>query len=235
MSKTVAFVTLSLLAAVVATVGVASDGTFFSDLWSQLFWLIVGTLATTFVLEAILERDAQTRQRSRDAFACRTFTAEMMKALGEIAGLASPDERLFEAAVSGDAPFEAAIGEAASAIERSPGLDPPAYARYSLDVASGLRDLSRNYIRLFSSNQAEMLVNYRELNELASRWGYIDEFSAGFQLSLASLNAADPDRVAREARVKQQIASTRSLLAKTARQLAALAAKSATRKSIFAD
>jgi hypothetical protein len=232
MSKKVAFIGLSLLAVVFGVLGHRSEAAFLSDLWSQLFWLAVGTLATTFVPQAMLQRADQVRRRSADAFAFRTFSATMMNALQQVVGLEPKNQGLFEAALSGDKEFEAAAADVASLIEQSGSFEPSTYLRYYLDVAGGLRDLSRNYIRLFSANRNEMLAQYHELNELANLWNYKDEFSEHAREYTTSLRAEAPDRIAREATLRSQVSSARCLVVKTARQLAKLAAKNATGKSM---
>jgi hypothetical protein len=78
-----------------------------------------------------------------------------------------------------------------------------------------------------------MLVHYRELNELANRWSYRDEFSADSRPYTASLKADDPIRLEREAKLLDQVSSARTLVANTARQLAKLSAKNATGKSTY--
>jgi hypothetical protein len=140
MSKRVAFIVLVVLAVVFAALGRGLQANFLSDLWSQLFWLTLGTLATTFVLDAILQRAAHVRQRSRDAFAFRSLAANMLNALHGIVGLQRMNERLFEAALSGDKQFEAAAAHVTSLIEQSPSFEPGIYVKYYLDIASGLRD-----------------------------------------------------------------------------------------------
>jgi hypothetical protein len=233
MSKRIAFIALLVLLAVFAGLGRRWQANFLSDLWSQLFWLTLGTLATTFVLAAILERDAHARQRSRDAFAFRTFSANILNALHGMVGLEPKSEKLFEAALSGDKQFEAAALDVASMIEQSSSVEPSTYLKYYLDVAGGLRDLSRNYIRLFSANRTEMLAHYRELNDLANHWDYKDEFSERSRDYTASIATTDPDRLAHEASLQGQLASARGLVVSTARQLAKLAAKNATGKGFY--
>lgn len=233
MSKRVAFIALLILLAVFAGLGHRWQANFLSDLWPQLFWLTLGTLVTTFVLAAVLDRDARARQRSRDAFAFRTFSANMLNALREIVELETGSERLFEAALSGDKQFEAAALEVASLIQKSPRVEPSTYLKYYIELGGGLKDLSRNYIRLFSANRIEMLAHYRELNDLANHWDYKDEFSERSRDYTASLTTTAPDRLAREASVQGQLASVRGLVVNTARQLAKLAAKNATGKGFY--
>lgn len=233
MSKRAAFIALFALIALFAGLGRRWEPNFLSDLWSQLFWLTLGTLATTFLLGAILERGERRRQRSRDAFAFRSFSAKMLNALHQMVRPEPESESLFEAALSGDKQFEAAVLDVMSLIEESPSVEPSIYLKYSGDVADGLRNLSNNYIRLFSANKKEMLAQYRELNELANHWNYKDEFSEGSRAYTASLAITDPGRVSREASLQGQLASARGLVVSTARQLAKLAAKNATGKGFY--
>jgi hypothetical protein len=233
MSKKVAFVALALLAVTFAVVGRRLQANFLSDLWSQLFWLSVGTLTTTFVLEAILQRGVKRRQRARDAFAFRSFSANMMIALQEMIGLKQTNDKLFEAALSGDKQFEVATAEVASSIEESEGFEANAYVKYYLDIGSGLRTLSAQYIRLFSANQKDMLLQYQELNALANLWQYKDEFSAGSRQYAASLNADNPDKALRDTALAAQVSSARALVVNTSKVVAKLAAKAATGKSFY--
>ena len=233
MSKRTAFIALVVLAVVFASLGRRWQANFLSDLWSQLFWLTLGTLATTFLLNAILERAAHARQRSKDAFAFRSFSSNMLNALHAIVGLQPSKESLFEAALSGDKQFEAAAAYVRSVIEQSPGFDPGTYLKHYLYVAGGLRDLSRNYIRLFSANGQEMLAHYQELNELANHWDYKDEFSERSREYTASLATTDLGRLAREASLEGQLSAARAVVLSTATLLANLAAKNATGKGFY--
>jgi len=65
-SKTRVFIVLAIIAAILGVLAVRHDATFRVTLWSQLFWLTVGTIATTFLLNAILERDLLSRHPRRD-------------------------------------------------------------------------------------------------------------------------------------------------------------------------
>jgi magnesium-transporting ATPase (P-type) len=55
MTKTLAFIALAFIALVAAIIGSQNGQDFFSNLWSQIFWLAIGTLVTVFILESILE------------------------------------------------------------------------------------------------------------------------------------------------------------------------------------
>lgn len=233
MSKKIAFIALAALAIVFAVVGRRVETNFLTDVWSQLFWLSVGTLSTTFVLEAILQHSAKRRQRSLDAFAFRSFSANMMTGLQEIVGLGKPNDNLLEAALSGDKQFEAAAAEVASQIEQSAGFEPDSYLKHYLDIASGLRDFSRLYIRLFSTNRKDMLLQYQELNGLANRWEYMNEFSQGSREYVASRTVDNPEKLLHEKAFAAQKSAARSLVVTTGQQVAKLAAKLAAGKSFY--
>lgn len=233
MSKRIAFVALAVLAIVFAAVGRRVEMNFLRDVWSQLFWLSVGTLSTTFVLEAILQYGAKRRQRSVDAFAFRSFSANMMTVLQEIVGLGKTNGALFEAALFGDKQFEVAVAKTSSLIEQSAGFEPNIYLKYYLDVASGLRDFARQHIRLFSTNRKDMLTQYQELNALANLWDYKDEFSERSREYAASLTADNLDKIPRDKAFAAQKSSARSLVVTTGQQVARLAAKLATGKSFY--
>jgi len=234
MSKKVAFITLLLLAAVFFIAGYYLQEDFLSDLWSQLFLLILGALITTFVLEAILRRDAQQRARAKDAFAFRTFSANILNALQAVVELKQTNQEVFEAALSDNKRFAKAAAEISSQIELSPGFDPDAYLKYRLDFASGLREFSRGYIRLFTTNRQDMLTEYRELNELANRWlAYIDEFSEGSRNYTATLKPEDSDKLSREAAFRAQVTSARDTVVVTAKKVALIAAKAAEGKGFY--
>jgi hypothetical protein len=233
MSKKVAFIALLLLAVVFFVAGYYLQEDFLSDLWSQLLFLVLAALITTFVLEAILRRDAQQRGRAKDAFAFRTFSANILNALQAVVELKQTSEKVFEAALSGNKQFATAAAEVAAQIELSPGFDPDAYERYSLDIASGLRDFSRGYIRLFTTNRQDMLTQYRDLNELANRWSYMDELSERARKHTATLTPEDPDKLLREAAFRAQVASARDAAVLTAKKVAVLAAKVAEGKGFY--
>jgi hypothetical protein len=233
MSKRVAFVVLVVLAIVFGGLAWYREADFLAEAWSQLFWLTLATLTTTFVLDAILQRAAEASRRSRDAFAFRSFAAHMLEALSGIVLLSKQGDQILEAALSGDEAFEAAARGMAGLIEQSSGFDPGAYHRNSQNVASGLRDLSVSYIRLFSASRKDMLDLYKGLNSLANEWGYRDEFSEGWRTYTDSPATIAADRAVREAALQRQIASARTLTISTARQLAQLAARVARGKGFY--
>ena len=233
MSKKIAFVTLALLAVVFVVLGRRFQPGFLSDLWSQLFWLCVGTLATTFVLESILNHAAQRRRHSADAFAFRSFSANLLMKLQAIANTPQQTDELFEAALSGNKEFAQAAATAASAIGKSTAVDPALYLTNYLDIANALRDFSRQYIRLYSTSRKDMLTQYHELTDLANLWKYADEFSERAREYMASLKADNPNKAQREKAYGAQALLARDALVKTASQIAKLAAKTADGRGFY--
>jgi hypothetical protein len=153
MSRSFAFISLVLLAAAFFVVGSRFEANFLSDLWSQLFLLTVGTLSTTFVLDALLRRREQQRSRAADAFALRSFIATMLKPIQQMVGPEQTNEKLFEAVLAGNKEFEAAAHQVLFMVEGSTNFEPASYVKYRLDISDGLRTLARQYIRLFSSDR----------------------------------------------------------------------------------
>lgn len=233
MSKKIAFITLALLAIVFAVLGRRFQSGFLSDFWSQLFWLCTGTLATTFVLESILEHAAQRRRRSADAFAFRSFSANLLMKLQAIARIPHKTDELLEAVLTGNKEFALAAAAAASTIAEASSLDPALYITYYQDVASALRDFARQYIRLFSSSRKDMLMQYRELTDLANLWKYMDEFSDRAREYAASLKPDNPDNTARVKAYQAQYNLARDAMVNTGRQIANLAAKTAAGKGFY--
>lgn len=228
LSKTAIFLLLALFAAAFLLLGLQSDPAFLPDVWSQLFWLTVGTILTTFVLGTILERDQITRSRREDQFAFRTFTSGMLRLLLEMAG--SPPElrdllvrTLFDKREFADAAEKAAQFLSSSAAS----LNAASYQQYYLDVASGLRDLSRGYIRVFSSSRQEMVDNYCALQALAARWVYSDALTVGYREYTESLSPADEHRRKRELETQRRSKEALETLKDTANFLSVLAQRAA--------
>jgi hypothetical protein len=226
MYKIAVFLSLAALAAVFATFGFLADDHFLADRWSQLFWLTVSTMATSFVLQTILQYDERKRRRASDAFAFRAFTANMLNLLVEMCDLNFGDD-LFSAALSGAQDFDKTADKVAHAIGASTAFCADKYHRYYLDISNGLRDLSRNYIRLFASTRSAMVQVYRELQQLAAKWGYKDELTVRHEEFTQSLREQDPDHQHRVAATVQARNDARTLLVQTANYLAGLAHKGA--------
>ena len=140
---------------------------------------------------------------------------------------------MFEAALSGDQKFDEAAKDAASRIQKSVDFDPGAYLKHYLDISGSLRTLANNYIRLFSSNEKDMLTQYRELVALANEWTYVDEFSERSREYTKSLAADDSDKSKRVAEYDAQSSSARSVVVNTSKQVAELAAKTAHGKGFY--
>ena len=227
MSRPIAFMLLALLAGLFFGIGHLFEPHFLADLWSQLFMLTVGTLATTFVLDALLRRDTRHRQLMRDALAFRTFATNLLSQLLEISGARTASRELFEAALAGDKPFALVAAQIAETISQSSQLEPSAHARYYLNISSVLRDLSKQYIRLFSANQREMVTLFQELDGLANRWVYYNEFSHSAIAYRTKLRPDDPNKTEREADFQAQTDAARVIATETANKIADLATRSA--------
>jgi hypothetical protein len=212
----------SLLALALAAVGASvwSGQPLFSDAWSQVFWLAAGTLVTTFVLEAVLQADESARRRSDDAFAYRVFLGTMLVALHRMAGLSDTSRSV----ATGEAVFDAKAFAAASeqlsvAIAGATDLDIEAYREKGRDMAGAIMDVSRNYIRVFCADKAEMVRRYLELQELAGRWRYVDELSEGFIKFTSESDPGSTSRLAREASTAKARTDVLGLVKQTARSL----------------
>lgn len=233
MFKVVIFILLAVLTAAFAILGIMADEGFFRDLWSQLFWLTAGVIATTFILERILQHDEASRRRAEDAFAFRTFTAYILTKLLEMSECITKfEDDLFVAALSGKYEFDALANKAAQTIATSTGFRRDVYRRSYLDISNNLRDLARNYIRLFASSREEMVRTYRELEQLAATWEYKDEFSEGYQEYTNSLTPGDDERQRREAKMTQEESEAKVMLSQTATYIGNLAHKAATTRGM---
>lgn len=233
LSKTVIFIILTFIAALFGILAVKKDATFQTTLWSQLFWLSVGTIATTFLLNAILERDLSARRRREDQFAFRTFTATILSSL-----LAMIDTRgavldqLVASALASNKKFAEAARNTSTLVAKATVINPESYDSHYLDVASHLRDLANRFIRLYSKSQQEMLEHYQNLQGLARRWIYRDVFAERSMVYTSSLDPTDPIRQKREAEFSQEIVEVQKLLNDTASYLSDLAGRVATGSGI---
>jgi hypothetical protein len=233
MSKLTAFVVLLLIAGVFLALGYRFEANFLSDLWSQLFMLTVGTLSTTIVLEAVLKHGADRRDRAKDAFALRSFSATMLSDLLEIVGVQGGDQELLEAAVAGKSQFAAAAAKVASHIENSTALAPDAYLAHYIDIENNLRTLSRQYIRLFSANRQDMVTQFRDLNQLAAAWRYMSRLSKNDRNNIEKMPQDDPYKQSAEKELSEQKTSALTAAANTAKMLSLLVAKNADGKVFY--
>lgn len=224
MGKISIFIALSLIAVVFGILAGRKDVTFEVSIWSQLFWLTVGTIATTFFVNAVLERDLSARRRKEDEFAFRTFTATILYSLLQIVKAASLSlNQLAVSALESNKKFAEAAEQTRTAIAASAAIEPGLYNAHYLDVASHLRELANRFIRLYSKDHKEMIVHYQDLQELARRWNYKDIFSEGALAYTNSLEPADRIRIEREAEFSREVAAVKDLLKDTATYLSHLA------------
>lgn len=230
LSKSRIFVLLALIAAILGVLAARNDATFRGTVWSQVFWLTVGTLATTFLLNRILEKDVASRRRKEDQFAFRTFVATTVSSLLDMSN-ADPviTNELMASALTDNKKFAHAIKNARDLISTAAMIQTDAYASSYLDIASHLRDLANRFIRLFSSNEQEMVQHYQSLQRLARGWIYRDHFSERSQNYTNSLEQTDPVRQKREAELASEIADVQVLLKETTEYLAALTTRVAAR------
>jgi hypothetical protein len=73
-------------------------------------------------------------------------------------------------------------------------LDDTQYQLRYLEISSGLREIARNYIRLYSSSQTEMAEHFGRLDELARGWTYRYDLTEGAASYRKELEAEDPRR-----------------------------------------
>jgi hypothetical protein len=109
------------------------------------------------------------------------------------------------------------------------------YGRRGGDVASGLRNLSREFPRIYCATKEEMVERFLALNNLALRWEYIDEFSRGFETYTEGSNISEEDRNARRARIKEQELKAASTLKDTAKYVGEIAKNSGVIVGVAAD
>lgn len=180
-SRRFIFLTLAMLAIAFGALSVLNKPDFFNDVFPQLFWLTIGTIATTFVLETLLQQDTENRRREEDSFAFRTFAASMTESLLEISRSHGSNTNLIDTALFDKEGFALAVRDACQVVIASKEIDMEAYNRQYLNFENGIRDLSRNYIRLFASSQKDMAQTYRQLQKLANRWVYRYELTSSFR------------------------------------------------------
>lgn len=229
-SKSRVFIVLVLIAAGLGFLAARNDATFRATLWSQMFWLTIGTIATTFLLNAILERDLAARRRKQDQFAFRTFTGTILSSLLDITSARlTVTNQLMSSALTGNKEFAQSAQTTSELISKATEIQPDAYHSHYLDVANHLRDLANRFIRLYSANYEEMVEHYQNLQRLARKWNYRDVFSEGSISYTNSLDPADPVRKSREASLAGEMAEAKALLIETAAYLSDLARDVATK------
>src|SRR4051794_22116965 len=93
LSRARIFALVALLGVLFGVGSFLATGTSMAGIWGQLFWLTIGVLATSFLLETVLNRDRERRIRAEDGFAFRTFSGSMMDRLLQMSKRARPVER----------------------------------------------------------------------------------------------------------------------------------------------
>jgi len=231
MTKTLMFILLSTLAFIAAVFGTKNNPDFFDDFWYQVFWLSIGTILTVFFLESILEQADKRRRRKADAFALRTFVANMLHNLNLIMGSKSNDDDLFTAALKGDKQFAMESSKMLKTIKASKSFSLQEYEKNYLNISSGLRSLSTNHIRLFSVNEREMINQYKELNKLADQWNYISDFSEDHQKYISSLEEIRNQKELEN--TQKHIENTKKIIFTTAENLVKIIMKNSEGKTNF--
>lgn len=218
-----------------AAIGVKAGNEVFKDLWSQLFWLTTGILATSFVLQALLSRAELMHRHQNDAFAFRAFAGTLLDRLQSMVGIddSAPTRSALVSAIGSPTAFANVARGVSSKLAEPETLDGAAYNAAYIDVGGQLRTFAVNYIRLFVDSQAEMVSVYRELTDLALRWRYLDSLSAHISKSIASATEDQPRRaqlIADRERETQEAART---IGDTASCIAELATKASRRRIAF--
>lgn len=235
MSKKRLFIVLSIVAAVLALLAWRTGPGFSSNVWNELFWMTTGALATTLLLELVLERDAAARRRREDTFAFRTFSASILTSILEIAE--APEERgeaVATAAVAGSTVFAAETSKVREEVAASSGVNDQCYLQVYGDISSALRDLAREYVRLFSSSHADMAQQYRALFILARQWEYRDVFRRDRKCYWERLSPGDPERVREVETLMSERAAVTRLSADTTSYIADAAHHVATKPGMSA-
>ena len=233
MSKIYIFIALTLLAIVFGLLAIKNDATFENTFWSQLFWLSAGTVATTFLVQTVLQRDLSVRQRKEDRFAFRSFSATIFRFLCQITGCeAGLLSQITLSALEGDKQFAEIMKQTTIIITDADTIKSELYHSYYLDIASHIRDIANRFIRLYSKNQKEMIEHYQNLQDLAQRWNYKDILSKDSQDYTNSLDMNDRNRKKRETYFSEEIAEVKTLLKETAAYLSVLAERTATEKGM---
>jgi hypothetical protein len=223
------FGVLAILAVACAVVGRVTRRRVLDDALKQGFWLIVGVLLTSFVIESLVSLNLDARRREQDTFAFQTFTGAMLDQLTTIVGV--PPEAATSVMVSAtDSPasFAHSAQAAAQRVRAGRAVDPDAYLVNYLDIGSGLRDLAINHIGIFTSSRRDMVQTYGRLNELASRWRYLDELSSGYRQATDSRSDSDPEKARRKRETAKASAVALQAATETAAYLAEVAARATT-------
>ncbi|PTL75546.1 hypothetical protein [Vitiosangium sp. GDMCC 1.1324] len=135
----------------------------FAGFWSELFWLIIGIVVISFVLETLLAHDLERQRREDVEFAFRTFTGAVLDDLLEMVRTRNPRPPSPMAAALQDLTrFAISAKEVAAHVGTAEGLNLDSYLQRSQNVGSGLRELAVGYVRIFSSTEANQSAPRKE-------------------------------------------------------------------------
>ncbi len=84
LSRWQVFTLLVATAAVCAILAFRADNKVFDGIFSELFWLLLGVLLTTFALESLLSRDLEERRKREGSFGFRTMCGAALDMLMEM-------------------------------------------------------------------------------------------------------------------------------------------------------
>lgn len=232
-SKPVIFGVLAVLALGLAFIGLRSESHFFQDIWHELFWLIIGIIATTFILDAIIEEGQAVRRRNADAFAFRTFAVNLMHLLMRIKNMEIGKDNLMTSAINGKKEFAETFAKAVHVltINENP-INGDEYNNCNIKVGGSLTDFARNYIRLFCSSKEQMVNSFHHLTELANRWVYKGELVKNSIAYTNSLNDDDKDKATRLRAIAEGTEEVKKLLLETANYVADIVLKASIYKGM---
>jgi hypothetical protein len=196
--KWVVFGVLLALAVLSGLRAAATEPDFRNSVWSEAFWLVSSTLATTFILQALLERDARRRRRQELQFGFRSFTAFAARLILKTLGLddASSVASLQKAVISGNLAFRQVLQDIAASVSSADRAKlREFYDEFYLNTGNHLAALGRDYVRVFSSSAEDMLLLYENLQHAAAEWRYRQELTKMYeQHTLEMTNDSDRGR-----------------------------------------
>jgi hypothetical protein len=230
MGKKGLFILLALLAVGLAAIAWRTDLEFQGTIWTELFWMITGAIATTLLLESVLERDAAARRRQEDTFAFRTFSGAILTSILEVVEAREEHSKaIVAAALADNVRFAAEASNVQDQLAAYTHVNDERYLQVYLDVSNSLRDLARGYIRLFSSSHEEMVQHYYDLRGLARRWDYRGTLSPQHKAIWENMRPDDPRRAREIDALRNEREAVARLLTDTAKYIAETAHRVSTK------